>query len=59
MKIFKHLGFLLIIMACSTQRSQHADIYKEISTNPYFSFTKEKALVKRVKDNNGFNWRRG
>ena len=38
-------GLLLLLMGCSSMESQSQDLLRDIKSNQYFSFTKEKALA--------------
>jgi glycogen debranching enzyme len=41
---FSYLGISLILMSCSSGQSDERDLQAEIRSNPYFQYTKEKAL---------------
>ncbi len=45
MKALKFLGAMLILMGCASKQSQQSDLSKEIQSNEYFAFTKDKALA--------------
>ena len=44
MKTAIFLSVLLITMSCNTKQKQPVDLYKQIESNSYFAFTKEKSL---------------
>ncbi len=45
MKALKFLGAILILMSCTSKQTEQRDLSKEIQSNEYFAFTKEKALA--------------
>ena len=44
MKTIGILSILLMLMSCSSRQSKEKDLFAEIRSDPYFTFTKEKAL---------------
>lgn len=45
MKALNFLGAILILMSCTSKQTEQRDLSKEIQSNEYFAFTKEKALA--------------
>jgi len=45
MKALKYLGILMALVGCTSTQSEKRDLTKEIESNEYFAFTKEKALA--------------